>query len=148
MWVVVNCGLNREQWHEEEPKNQKIMETLKEAFTTWWKYPQAIQIWKDAFNLLFYRSAQLTWSGETDSSKEAQINSIVQAQKWWVGNSRLNLEYEEGVVFACSLSVIMRVFFPWHGDLVRFLLLWPYCFICCLWQEVGYDSSAISMAPG
>lgn len=85
---------NLQQCHEEEPKNQKIMETLKEAFTTWWKYPQAIQIWKDAFNLLFYRSAQLTWSGETDSSKEAQINSIVQAQKWWVGNSRLMLNSE------------------------------------------------------
>ena len=41
----------------------------------------------------------------------------------WVGNSRLNLEYEEGVVFACSLSVIMRVFFPRHGDWGRFLLL-------------------------
>ena len=72
---------NLQQCHEEEPKNQKIMETLKQAFTTGWKYPQAIQIWKDAFNLLFYRSAQLTGSGETDPSKEAQINALVQAQK-------------------------------------------------------------------
>lgn len=85
---------NLQQCHEEEPKNQKIMETLKQAFTTGWKYPQAIQIWKDAFNLLFYRSAQLTGSGETDPSKEAQINALVQAQKWWVGNSRLLLNSE------------------------------------------------------
>ncbi len=82
---------NIQKCHDEEPKNQKILETLKSAFTSGWKYPQAIQIWKDAFNLLFYRSAQLTWSGETDASKEAQINSLVQAQKWWVGNSRLLL---------------------------------------------------------
>lgn len=82
---------NIQQCHDEEPKNQKIMETLKEAFTTGWKYPQAIQIWKDAFNLLFYRSAQLTGSGETDPSKEAEINALVEAQKWGVGNSRLLL---------------------------------------------------------
>lgn len=51
---------NIQKCHDEEPKNQKILETLKGAFTSGWKYPQAIQVWKDAFNLLFYRSAQLT----------------------------------------------------------------------------------------
>ncbi|MCB9806844.1 hypothetical protein H6768_03010 [Candidatus Peribacteria bacterium] len=46
---------NIQQCHEEEPKNKKIKEVMKEAFTTGWKYPQAIQIWKDAFALLLYR---------------------------------------------------------------------------------------------
>lgn len=50
---------NIQQCHEQEPKNQKIKETLKQAFTTGWKYPQAIQIWKDAFALLLYRGGQL-----------------------------------------------------------------------------------------
>jgi len=79
---------NIQQCHDEEPRNKKIKEVLKDAFSSWWKYPQAMQIWKDAFNLLLYRSGQLVWSGANDSSKEAQINSIVQAQKWGVWNSR------------------------------------------------------------
>lgn len=79
---------NIQKCHDEDPKNQKIQEVLKEAFTTGWKYPQAIQIWKDAFALLLYRSGQITGSGETDASKDAQINAIVQAQKWGLGNSR------------------------------------------------------------
>lgn len=77
--------------HDEDPKTQKIQEILKKSFTTGWKYPQAIQIWKDAFELLLYRSGQLTWSSTTDASKEAEINAIVQAQKWGVGNSRFLL---------------------------------------------------------
>lgn len=83
---------NIQKCHDEDPKNQKIQEVINSAFTAWWKYPQAIQIWKDAFALLLYRSGQITGSGETDASKEAQIKSIVQAQKWWLGNSRFLLD--------------------------------------------------------
>lgn len=50
---------NLQKCHDEEPKNKKIMEVMKEAFATGWKYPQAIQIWKDAFALLLYRGGQI-----------------------------------------------------------------------------------------
>jgi hypothetical protein len=40
---------------------------------------------------LLYRGGQLAWSGEKNDSKEAQINSLVQAQKWGVWNSRFLL---------------------------------------------------------
>lgn len=74
--------------HDEDPKNQSIKKTLKEAFTVWWKYPQAVKIWKDAFALLLYRSKTLVGAGETDAAKEAEIKNIVQAQKGGIGNSR------------------------------------------------------------
>lgn len=45
---------------DEDPQNQAIKEAVKKAWTTGWKYPQAIKIWKDAFALLLYRSSQLT----------------------------------------------------------------------------------------
>lgn len=48
--------------HDEEPKNVAVKEALKKAFTIGWKYPQAIQIWKDAFALLRYRGSQVSGS--------------------------------------------------------------------------------------
>jgi|GEM_PF-5921171 len=57
------------------------MEVLKGAFTSGWKYPQALQVWKDAMALLLYRGSQLGGSGANDAGKDAQINSIVQARK-------------------------------------------------------------------
>lgn len=73
--------------HDEEPKNVAIKEAMKKAFTVGWKYPQAIQIWKQAFQLLLYSAGV----GETDASKDAQIKSIISAQKGGLGNSRFVL---------------------------------------------------------
>ena len=73
--------------HDEEPKNIAIKEAMKKAFTVGWKYPQAIQIWKEAFQLLLYSAGV----GETDASKDAQIKAIVSAQKGGLGNSRFVL---------------------------------------------------------
>ena len=67
--------------HDEDPKSKAITKTIKEAFTAGWKYPQAIQIWKDAWALLMYRSSQIIWSGTNDPAKEAQIQNLIQAQK-------------------------------------------------------------------
>lgn len=49
-----------QQCHDEEPKNVAIKEAVKKAFSIGWKYPQAIQVWKDAFALLRYRGAQIS----------------------------------------------------------------------------------------
>lgn len=67
--------------HDVEPKNQTIKETMKNAFTSGWKYPGAIQIWKDAYRLLLYRGAQVTGSGQKDAAREAEMAGIVGAQK-------------------------------------------------------------------
>jgi hypothetical protein len=37
------------------PRNQAFWEAIKKSFTSGWKYPQAIQVWKDAMALLLYR---------------------------------------------------------------------------------------------
>ena len=50
---------NIQACHDQEPRNQKIKELTKEAFKAGWKYPQAIQIWKEAFQLLLYRTGQV-----------------------------------------------------------------------------------------
>lgn len=73
--------------HDEEPKNIAIKEAMRKAFTVGWKYPQAIQIWKQAFQLLLYSAGV----GESDASKDAQIKAIISAQKGGVGNSRFVL---------------------------------------------------------
>ena len=73
--------------HDEEPKNIAIKEAMRKAFTVGWKYPQAIQIWKEAFQLLLYSAGV----GESDASKDAQIKAIISAQKGGVGNSRFVL---------------------------------------------------------
>ncbi len=77
--------------HDADPKNESIREVMKKSFSFWWKYPQAIQIWKDAFALLLYRWGQIAGNTETDPAKDAQINTLVEAQKWGVGNSRFLL---------------------------------------------------------
>jgi hypothetical protein len=63
--------------YDEEPKNVAIKKIMKESFTAGWKYPQAIAIWKQAFQLLLYS----TGVGEKDASKDAQIQAIISAQK-------------------------------------------------------------------
>ena len=73
---------------DEDPQNQAIKEVIKKAWTTGWKYPQAIKIWQDAFALLLYRSAQVVWAAESDASKDAQIKNIVYAYKGWLSNSK------------------------------------------------------------
>lgn len=80
---------NIQACHDEDPKNQQIKKVIKDAFTVGWKYPQAIQIWKEAFALLLYRGGQIFGSGETDAGKEAQITQILEAQKWGLSNSRV-----------------------------------------------------------
>ena len=83
-----------QQCHDEDPKNKAIMDAIKKAFTTGWKYPQAIKIWKDAFALLLYRSGNLVGATKTDPAKEAQINNLVKAQKGGISNSRFILNSE------------------------------------------------------
>lgn len=78
---------NLQECRDNDPRKKAFWEVMKGAFTSGWKYPQAIQIWKDAMALLLYRGGQLISSGEYDESKEAQINSIVQARKGGVWNS-------------------------------------------------------------
>ncbi len=82
---------NIQKCYDNEPKNQKIKEVLKKAFTVGWKYPQAMKIWKEAFELLRYRTSQLLGNTETDATQEAKIKSIVKAQLGWIGNSRFVL---------------------------------------------------------
>lgn len=73
---------------DEDPQNKAITDSLKKAWTTGWKYPQAIKIWKDAFALLLYRSSQIAWSDTSDPSKDAQIKNIVYSYKGWLSNSK------------------------------------------------------------
>lgn len=73
---------------DEDPQNQAIKEVVKKAWTTGWKYPQAIKIWKDAFALLLYRSSQITWSETSDPAKDAQIKNIIYSYKWGLSNSK------------------------------------------------------------
>jgi hypothetical protein len=44
-----------QECRDNSPRKKAFMEMLKSAFTTGWKYPQAIQVWKDAMALLLYR---------------------------------------------------------------------------------------------
>ncbi len=76
-----------QECRDNDPRKKAFMEVIKWAFTAGWKYPQAIQVWKDAMALLLYRGSDIIGSGTYDESKEAQINSIVQARKGGVGNS-------------------------------------------------------------
>lgn len=69
------------------PRNQAFWEAIKKAFTSGWKYPQAIQVWKDAMALLLYRWSQIGWFGGTDVDKDAKMDRIVKAKMWWLGNS-------------------------------------------------------------
>ncbi len=48
-----------QECRDNDPRKKAFMEVLKGAFTSGWKYPQAIQIWKDAMALLLYRGSQL-----------------------------------------------------------------------------------------
>ncbi len=73
---------------DEDPQNQAIKEAVKKAWTTGWKYPQAIQIWKDAFALLLYRSSQIVWAAESDAAKDAAIKNIVYSYKGGLSNSK------------------------------------------------------------
>ncbi len=72
---------------DNSPRKKAVQEMIKNAFATGWKYPQAIQVWKDAMALLLYRGSQLGGGGTYDPVKEAQINRIVKAKVWWLGNS-------------------------------------------------------------
>lgn len=76
-----------QECRDNDPRKWAFMDVIKWAFTSGWKYPQAIKIWKDAMALLLYRGSQLTGSGSSDASKDSQINSIVQARKGGIGNS-------------------------------------------------------------
>jgi len=75
-----------QECRDKNPRKQAFMEVIKKAFTIGWKYPQAIQVWKDAMALLLYRWSQIG-GGASDPAKDAQINRIVQAKKGWLGNS-------------------------------------------------------------
>ncbi len=76
-----------QECRDNDPRKWAFMEVLKWAFTSGWKYPQAIKVWKDAMALLLYRGSQLVGAGSTDADKESQIQSIIQARKWGIGNS-------------------------------------------------------------
>lgn len=76
-----------QECRDNDPRKWAFWDVLKWAFTSGWKYPQAIQVWKDAMALLIYRGSQLVGAGSADASKDAQINSIVQARKGGIGNS-------------------------------------------------------------
>lgn len=76
-----------QECRDNDPRKWAFMDVIKWAFTSGWKYPQALQIWKDAMALLLYRGSQLTGSGTSDASKDAQINNVVQARKGGLGNS-------------------------------------------------------------
>jgi len=44
-----------QECRDNSPRKQAFTEMIKKAFTAGWKYPQAIQVWKDAMALLLYR---------------------------------------------------------------------------------------------
>ena len=72
---------------DKDPRKEAFWDVLKWAFTSWWKYPQAIKVWKDAMSLLLYRGGQIVGVSTYDANKESTINSIVQARKGGIGNS-------------------------------------------------------------
>lgn len=76
-----------QECRDNDPRKKAILDVMKEAFTSGWKYPQAMQVWKDAMALLLYRWSQLTGLGSQNTDKDNQINSIVQARKGGIGNS-------------------------------------------------------------
>ncbi|MFA6079923.1 MAG: hypothetical protein WC753_00375 [Candidatus Gracilibacteria bacterium] len=75
-----------QECRDNSPRKKAFMEMLKSAFTTGWKYPQAIQVWKDAMALLLYRGSSLA-GGPADAVKDAEIERIVQARRGGLGNS-------------------------------------------------------------
>ncbi len=112
--------------HNEDPKNQAILKVLKKAVSIGWKYPQAIQIWKDAFALLLYRSASLVGATDKDPSKEAEINSLVQAQKWGIGNSKflLNSQFFKEFGRRANNQSIMETLKE-TGKRIAYETIWP-----------------------
>jgi len=44
-----------QECRDNDPRKKAIKDVMKEAFTSGWKYPQAMQVWKDAMALLLYR---------------------------------------------------------------------------------------------
>lgn len=76
-----------QECRDNSPRKKATQEMIKNAFTMGWKYPQAIQVWKDAMALLLYRGSQISGGGAYDAEKEEQINRIVRAKVWWLGNS-------------------------------------------------------------
>lgn len=76
-----------QECRDNDPRRLAFLDVLKWAFTSGWKYPQAIQVWKDAMALLLYRWGQLAGVWETDNNKENEIQRIVKARIWGIGNS-------------------------------------------------------------
>ncbi len=81
-----------QECRDKDPRKWAFLDVLKGAFSQGWKYPQAIQVWKDAMALLLYRWWQITDTASYDAGKEAQINSLVQARKGGVGNSDIMID--------------------------------------------------------
>lgn len=71
---------NIQKCYDEDPKKQKIQETQKAGLAEALKYPQAVNIWKNAFQLLLYGK---------DSQPQGNENptSTVHAKKWGLWNS-------------------------------------------------------------
>lgn len=80
-----------QECRDSDPRKKAFMEVLKWAFTSGWKYPQAVQVWKDAMALLLYRGSQVVWSGAYDANKESEISRLVQARKGGIGNSDITI---------------------------------------------------------
>jgi hypothetical protein len=73
---------NIQQCHDEDAKKQKIQETQKKGLAEALKYPQAVDVWKKAFQFLLYgRSAQ------PDTPEEANPTTTAQAQEGGLWNS-------------------------------------------------------------
>lgn len=77
---------------DQDPRRKAIEKLSWKSFLAWWNFKEAIQIWKDAMQLLLYRWSQLAGSTETNPAFEARINDIVQKQKWSVGWSNVVLD--------------------------------------------------------
>lgn len=90
---------NIQQCHDEDAKKQKIQETQKDGLAEALKYPQAVDVWKKAFQFLLYgRSAQPDTPEEvnpttTAHAKEGGLwnsvalhNKLFQKIFWFFGN--------------------------------------------------------------
>lgn len=73
---------NIQKCHDEDAKKQKIEATQKKGLAEAIKYPQAVNVWKKAFEFLLYgRSAQ------PDTPEEANPSITAHAKEGGLGNS-------------------------------------------------------------
>lgn len=115
--------------HKEDLKNKSVESFIGKSLTAGWKYPQAVQVWKDAFRLLLYRSWSLAGLTDKDASKETEIKNIVQAQKGGMGNSRFMINGQflkefgrrgnNQTTFELIKDVGKRIAYEFYGPLFR-----------------------------